>query len=34
MLWIFVAWCCMLFGVQVAAKMQAVLTGDCIKQSA
>jgi len=29
MLWIFVAWCCMLFGVQVAAKTQAVLTGGC-----
>lgn len=29
LLWLFVAWCCMLFGVQVAAKTQAVLTGGC-----
>lgn len=31
MLWIFVAWCCMLFGVQVAAKAEAALTGRCIR---
>jgi len=31
MLWVFVAWCCMLFGVQVAAKAQAVLP-PCPKQ--
>lgn len=30
MLWIFAAWCCVLFGVQVAAKTQGVLTGACM----
>jgi membrane protein len=30
MVWIFVAWCCMLFGVQVAAKTQGALTGGCM----
>lgn len=29
MLWVFIVWSCVLFGVQVAAKTQAVLTGDC-----
>jgi membrane protein len=33
LLWVFVAWCCMLFGVQVAAKTEAVLTGRCMRNS-
>ena len=32
MLWVFVAWCCMLFGVQVAAKTQEALTGGCTRK--
>lgn len=31
MLWVFVAWCCMLFGVQVAAKTQQALSGTCVR---
>jgi membrane protein len=31
LLWVFVAWCCILFGVQVAAKTEAALTGRCVK---
>lgn len=31
LLWVFVAWCCILFGVQVAAKTEAALTGGCVK---
>lgn len=34
MLWVFVAWCCMLFGVQVAAKAEAELTGGCTPHAA
>lgn len=33
MLWVFVTWCCVLFGVQIAAKTQCVLTGDCSRGS-
>jgi membrane protein len=32
MLWVYLAWCCMLYGVQVAAKTQTVLTGDCCRE--
>lgn len=31
LLWVFVAWCCILFGVQVAAKTQQALSGTCAR---
>lgn len=33
MLWVFITWCCVLFGVQVAAKTQCILTGECTQGS-
>jgi membrane protein len=32
MLWVFVAWCCMLFGVQVAAKAQKAFSEKCVQR--
>jgi membrane protein len=34
LLWIFVAWSCMLFGAQVAAKTQTAMSGACQRRTA